>query len=97
MLLWKHFASPLHCSYAFCQTNFIERTSPQVFEIEGIIFLVDSFLYVSNVLNVLNNFRYLSERETADRNFALGYYMRECKVRDSPNRFKVTFRRRNTF
>ncbi|XP_060580160.1 glutaminase kidney isoform, mitochondrial-like [Ruditapes philippinarum] len=49
--------------------------------------LADRFDYVTQVLKRLtggeylsfNNSVFLSERETADRNFALGYYMREKK------------------
>ena len=42
-----------------------------------------------NYLNVMLSFpRFLSERETADRNFALGYYLRENKVQN-PQIYKM--------
>ena len=36
--------------------------------------------YHENKTISLFNFRYISEKETADRNYALAYYMREKKV-----------------
>lgn len=38
---------------------------------------------MKNKAGTLFNCRYISEKETADRNYALAYYMREKKVVDS--------------
>ena len=38
----------------------------------------------------VTSFRFLSERETADRNYALGYYMNAHKVKKNYNNIKIS-------
>ena len=62
------------CMYDYIATYVVNTVCPK---------LSTHFNLLKKTVMYQNNCRYLSERETADRNFCLGYYMKENKVRFS--------------